>query len=345
MKKTLTINLSGIVYHIDEDAYQLLDKYLKDIKSHLRHTEDVQEVLNDIENRISELFSEKVNQGTQVITIEYVETVIQRMGEPETYAEGETEEEPNEQQQREPEPQQRHRKRLYRDPDNQMLGGVAAGIAAYIDCDPTWVRLAFVALTFCYGVTFPIYIICWFIMPKAETAAEKLEMQGKEVTLENIGKTVTETFNQVSDNVSSFVQSPKTRTAFQRAGDTIATLASVCVKFLALLVGALSGFVLFGLVVGLVSVLAVYFSGKTMSWSFIEGSPFAHHPEIILLLTFTGSLIAAIPFYALLHALLKNNLRWKPMPSSLKWSLLALWFLAIFVTIYAGIYLNSLRAY
>lgn len=91
MKKTLTVNLGGTVFHIDEDAYQLLDKYLANLRIHFRKEEGSEEIMNDFEMRISELFNERVRLGYEVITIEHVEEVIKRMGKPEELFEGEEE--------------------------------------------------------------------------------------------------------------------------------------------------------------------------------------------------------------------------------------------------------------
>ena len=89
MKKTLTVNLGGTVFHIDEDAYQLLDKYQANLRIHFRKEEGSEEIMNDFEMRISELFNERVRLGYEVITIEHVEEVIKRMGKPEELFEGE----------------------------------------------------------------------------------------------------------------------------------------------------------------------------------------------------------------------------------------------------------------
>ena len=94
MKKTLTVNLGGTVFHIDEDAYRLLDNYLCNLRLHFRKQEGAEEIVNDIENRISELFAEKLSAGSQVITIADVEEVIARMGKPEDFGEDTEEEEP-----------------------------------------------------------------------------------------------------------------------------------------------------------------------------------------------------------------------------------------------------------
>jgi len=143
MKKTLTVNLGGTVFHIDEDAYHLLDKYLANLKMHFRKEVGADEIVKDMELRISELLTEKVNAGFQVISIDYVEEVIKRMGKPEELS-GEDikdEEKTSNETRQEPysskESDQAHR-RFYRNPDDKILGGVASGLAAYMGWDPNF---------------------------------------------------------------------------------------------------------------------------------------------------------------------------------------------------------------
>ena len=200
MKKTLTVNLGGTVFHIDEDAYQLLDKYLTNLRLHFNKEEGSDEIMNDFEMRISELFNERIRLGYEVITIEHVEVVIKRMGKPEDLFENENIQEENKNQNTSNK-ENEGKKRLMRDPDNKLLGGVAGGIAAYMGWDTTAVRLAMILLLFVpYAPIVIIYIILWLIMPLARTAADKLIMRGESVTLENIGKTVTDGFEKVSKN-------------------------------------------------------------------------------------------------------------------------------------------------
>ena len=91
------------------------------------------------------------------------------------------------------------RRRLFRDPDNKMLGGVASGLSLYLGWDVTLVRLLlFVILIFGYGILIPIYLICWIVIPEARTAADRLSMRGEAVTVENIGRAVTDGFEQVT---------------------------------------------------------------------------------------------------------------------------------------------------
>ena len=220
MKKTLTVNLGGTVVHIDEDAYQLLDKYLANLRIHFRKEEGSEEIMNDFEMRISELLNERVRLGHEVITIEHVEEVIRRMGKPEELFEGEEEKEYKEEAKTyafQEEEIPRGSKKLMRDPDNRVLGGVAGGIAAYMGWDVTAVRLAMIILLFVpYAPIIILYLILWLVMPLARTAADKLMMRGQSVTLENIGKTVTDGFEKVSNNVNNYMSSDKPRSFLQK---------------------------------------------------------------------------------------------------------------------------------
>lgn len=129
MKKTLTINLGGTVFHIDEDAYELLDKYLFNLRIHFKHEEGSEEIMDDFEMRISELLNERIRLGYGVITITEIENVIKRMGSPEELFEGSAEE--NKQQAEQsayPNGTFTYtHKRLFRNPDDKILGGVAGG--------------------------------------------------------------------------------------------------------------------------------------------------------------------------------------------------------------------------
>ena len=240
MKKTLTVNLGGTVFHIDEDAYQLLDKYLSNLRIHFRKEEGSDEIMDDFEMRISELLNERIRLGYEVITIEQVEEVIKRMGKPEEIFEEEeksTDHEDNYRTQQQETHAQTTKKRLMRDPDNRILGGVAGGFAAYMDWDPTAVRIVLFLLMFFYGITVPLYFLLWIIVPMARTATEKLEMRGQSVTVENIGKTVTDGFEKVSNNVNDFISSDKPRNFFQKLADVFVLVIGFILKFFIILAG------------------------------------------------------------------------------------------------------------
>jgi len=353
MKKTLTVNLGGTVFHIDEDAYQLLDKYLSNLRIHFRKEEGSDEIMNDFEIRISELLNERVRLGYEVITIEHVENVIKRMGKPEEiFGENFHEEEKKEEFKSKVETVYA-KKRLFRNPDDRILGGVAGGFAAYMGWDPTAVRLALILLMFLWGVIVPIYFLLWLVVPLAHTAAEKLQMRGEKVTVENIGKTVTDGFERVSSNVNDYITSDRPRTTLQKLGDAFVTIFGAIIKVFGVLLGIILLppvlFVLFILVVVLFAVIAGLFGGSIGliggSFGLLNGLlPFADWSTLpaypsgaIVLATISVILAIGIPVLAVLYLIGNQLFKWKPMTSGAKWTLLVIWVLALIVTIIIGI--------
>ena len=242
MKKTLTVNLGGTVFNIDDDAYRLLDNYLSNLKMHFRKEAGADEIVDDIERRISELFAEKLSAGSQVITIADVEEVIARMGKPEDMeAEGESASADSGSTSagggygagawNSNTAYGTTRRRLYRNPDDKMLGGVISGMAAYLGWDVTLLRLLLLVILICgVGTLIPVYIVCWLVIPEARTAAEKLSMRGEAVTVENIGKTVTDGFEKVANGVNDYMRSDKPRTFLQKLGDALVMIVGWFLK-------------------------------------------------------------------------------------------------------------------
>ncbi len=186
MNKTININLGGYFFHIDETAYQKLRRYLDAISKSL--SDDPQgknEIIADIEARISELLSEKITDARQVVNEQDISNIIKIMGEPEDYEENETGYKDNSSSYQRKKTSAR---KLYRDGDDKFLGGVAAGIGHYVGIDAIWLRLLLIALFFGAGFGFLIYVILWVLLPEATTTAEKLEMEGEHVTIDNIEK-------------------------------------------------------------------------------------------------------------------------------------------------------------
>lgn len=201
MKKTFTANLNGTVFHIEEDAYDQLQRYLANIRAKFSGSGEAEEIMADIEARIAELFTERL-QGRQAVSMADVDHVKQVMGQPEDYVDGEsdTADAPpgsgGGYRQHGP----RRRKRLYRDPDDRWLGGVIGGLANFFGTDPLWFRIAFIAVLIAgWGSPVLIYLLMWALVPKALTAAEKLEMHGEEVTVDNIKRM----FDEGADRVKA----------------------------------------------------------------------------------------------------------------------------------------------
>lgn len=196
MKKTFTINLAGLVYNIDEDAFSKLDKYLKSVEKSISFENDLKEIMNDIETRISELLNERLTHERQVIIIEDIDYIISVMGEPDDFAEDES----TRKKTRETKTHRSYR-RMYRDPDNRIIGGVCSGFASYWRIDPTIVRVIFILLCFFGGSGLLIYLILWIIIPEAKTTAQKLEMRGEPVNISNIKDFFRDEFESVKNSM------------------------------------------------------------------------------------------------------------------------------------------------
>ena len=161
MNKTVNINLAGIFFHIDEDAYLKLSRYLEAIKRSFTDSQGRSEIIADIEARIAELFSERIQNEKQVVGTKLVDEVITIMGQPEDYLVDDEifEDEPQYKKQTKTGPS----KTLFRDTDNSYVGGVASGFSHYLGIDMVWVRLLWVLFTFLSGGTFIfIYLILSF---------------------------------------------------------------------------------------------------------------------------------------------------------------------------------------
>ncbi|MDA9349228.1 PspC domain-containing protein [Polaribacter sp.] len=200
MNKTININLGGFFFHIDERAFQKLRRYLDAISKSL--SDDPQgknEIIADIEARISELLSEKITDEKQVVNENDIDDVITIMGQPEDYADAE--ESYNDVSYS----YQRNNsigKKLFRDGEDKFLGGVAAGIAHYFNVDTIWIRLVFLVTTLAgLGSGVLAYIILWILLPEAKTTAEKLQMEGEAVNIDNIERKIREEFSNVSETV------------------------------------------------------------------------------------------------------------------------------------------------
>lgn len=215
-----------------------------------------------------------------------------------------------------------------------MLGGVAAGLAAYLGWDVTVVRLLMIALIFLpYFPMVIIYLVCWLLIPEARTAAEKLSMRGEAVTVENIGKTVTDGFERMADGVNNYMKSDKPRTLLQKIGDAFVAVVGFILKLflIALLIVCFPVlFVLAILFVALViAIISIAIGGGALLLEWIptiNWEPLASISPIMTVVgTMGGVLFIGIPLVGLAYSILRQLFHWQPMGSVLKWSLFILW--------------------
>lgn len=183
MKKNISINISGIIFHIEEDGYEVLKKYLDSINKYFSSFEDSSEILSDIESRIAEIFLSKLSEGKQVITFEDVNSLVTTMGSVSDFKAAEEQEFAQENAaQQEPQPKadrakseyaKAAAKNLHRDQKRKILGGVCAGLGHYFNVDAVWVRLFFALLTFAWGFGLLVYLIMWIALPGSHTLEDE----------------------------------------------------------------------------------------------------------------------------------------------------------------------------
>lgn len=202
MKKTVTSNINGIVYHIDEDAYDKLQAYLQTLSNHFANEESSDEIMLDIEARISELLQLKIKAPQQVVTIVDIQEIILIMGTPEDFGiHNKTEKEEKKTE------NQRSYKRLFRDTDERVLGGVCSGIGYYFNIDVVIIRILFLLTFFFAGPL--LYLAAWILIPKAETTSQKIEMRGEKIDIESIKQRVKDEFEDVKSRFAGFKNSYK----------------------------------------------------------------------------------------------------------------------------------------
>ena len=261
MNKTININLGGFFFHIDEVAYQKLRRYLESISRSL--SDDPQgknEIIADIEARISELLSEKITDARQVVNESDIDDIIVIMGQPEDYIVDEEifEDEPKRQHTQSSPP-----RKLFRDKDNAYVGGVSAGLGHYFGIDALWIRLIWVALIFGAGSGVLVYIILWILMPAAESTADKLSMSGKPVNITNIEEKVKEGFGSVKDSIDEVADKVKngdydkigrnikssSRSFFDALGSIIMFFFKIIAKFIGIILMIIGGLLVMAILI------------------------------------------------------------------------------------------------
>ncbi|WP_340112023.1 PspC domain-containing protein [Maribellus mangrovi] len=337
MKKTFTINISGTIFHIEDDAYEVLQKYLINLKNHFGSDEEGKEIIADIEARIAEIFSSKTSDDKKVITVEWVNDVIKTMGTPEDFAEEEGEDE-----EESIASEAKRKRRLYRDPDHRVLGGVCGGLSAYFGMDPVILRIIFVVLFFITsGAAGLAYLILWIAVPKARNTAQRLEMRGQEATVKNIEKSIKEEVKEVKESYKKFKESDtysKGKKSMEGAGDVAFNIVKVILKIFVIIFGVIlliSGF--FGLL-GLISSMVIgqsFVSSWPMLWSPEVYVPdflnyFVEPGTVTLGLVLVGVLVG-IPLLAMLYAGTKLVFRYKSNNAAIILSMIGVWFVSLIV--------------
>lgn len=352
MNRTITMNLSGIIFHIEEDAYDKLNKYLSTIKRYFSTTEGRDEIMGDIESRIAEMLQEKVSNAKQAVLLADVESIIAVMGKPEDFA-AENEQQGSKQQSAQSE--YTYKRRLFRDPDDRILGGVCSGIANYFDIDPIWIRGIFAIAFFVFGSGFLLYAILWMIMPLAKTTAEKLQMRGEKVDINNIGKAVNEEFTYVKKRMDRFgeeISSPAnkerfretTRSAGHFLGAALTSALKLAAKIFAIIALIISIILLTGLMAAIFGKgnFMVFDADSTIRFSIYEFAasvlPLGISSEMVLT---TMILFFGIPLSFIIYSVVKFLFGIKERNKIVNYAASILWLTGIALMVYIGIQVGT----
>jgi phage shock protein PspC (stress-responsive transcriptional regulator) len=334
MKKTFTINISGTVFHIEEDAYEVLQKYLINLKNHFGPGEEGKEILADIEARIAEIFIENSTGSQKVVSIDMVNSAIEIMGSPEDFEQDETEVEAI------PTEETKRKRRLYRDPDHRVIGGVCGGLGAYFNMDPVILRIIFVVLLFATtGAAFLAYIILWIAVPKAKNTAQRLEMRGQEATVKNIEKSIKEEVGEMKESFQKMKDSEtyaKGKRTVDAAGDVAYSGLKVILRIAVIVIGVLL------IISGFLGLLG-FISSMVVGHSFVQGWPMIWSPEVEVpgflnhfvntgTLTFgliAVGILAGIPLLAMLFIGTKLVFRYKTNNTAIGLTMVGVWLIAL----------------
>ena len=352
MKKTVNINLAGTFFHIDEDAFAKLSRYLEAVKKSISDPVGGDEIIQDIEARIAELFSEKLEINTQVISTRELDAIIEIMGQPEDYIMDEDATQTNSATGNQTKGETTSNKQLFRDSDNKFIAGVCSGLSHYLGLEVIWVRLFWIFLSFVttgFGVI--AYLLFWILVPGAQTTSEKLKMTGEPINISNIEKKFNEGYQSVSDSIKNaefdkYGEKIKkgSATFFDSLGAILSTVFKIGIKFFGLLI------VIAGLL-GLISILigmtvfgtfGIYDTGAGMDLYQL----FDTTNTPIWLLSIILTLVAGIPLLVLFILGLKiiaPNIKSIGTPGKI--TLATIWLLSLIALAVLGVRQATDRAY
>jgi phage shock protein PspC (stress-responsive transcriptional regulator) len=335
MNKTIIININGIVFHIEEDAYEVLKNYMTDVKRHFMNSADSLEITTDIENRIAEMFNELLaKENKQVIVEQDVKSVIEQMGTVEDFEQSEEDTKASFSSTY----YNTETRRLFRDPDDRLISGVCAGIANYFDVNPAWIRLAFALSLFFAGSGLILYIILWIVIPKAVTRADRMAMKGEKLNLQGFKKNFEEELGSMRGHLSNFGQEarPFVYKARDFVGDFFHHLGiflNGAGKIIVKLIGVFILLVCFGFVVFIiVAFVALLGFGTFEPFHDLPFNLLRHnHADYIYISAF---LVAFIPLLSIILLTLKGIFNTGSVNRSTGTTVLVIWLCALGTLVY-----------
>ena len=326
MNKTIIININGIVFHIEEDAYEVLRAYMTDVKRHFAYSADSEEIVTDIENRLAEMFTERLNaENKQVIVLQDVNEVTALMGnvadfeqdedsgQPFTYTDG----------------TYKSQKKLLRDMDDRVIAGVCSGVGHYFDIEPRWMRLILLLLVFFGGTGIMLYLILWIVMPKALTRADRMAMKGEPINIQTFKKNFDEELEGLRHGMHR--ASSEAGPVIDRIGSVLGSILKIIVKVIGAFIIFIGAMFLFGLVVGLLAFLGV--------WQTTELNHFPFNivnPEYKSVLSFSAFVIVFIPLVALILFAVRVLFNRSVVSRTGSFAMLIIWLAGLGLGVYYG---------
>jgi len=262
MNKTVSIHLQGAPFIFEEQAYDRLNSYLQQLKQVLQKEEGSDEILQDVELRMVELLQQHLTTFKQVVELELVEQIIQKLGNPEDFSDETvgTDETSSVQ-------DTAIEKRLFRDGDRAMIGGVCAGVSAYFNIDVVIVRVIYICCFLTFGIGFLLYIVLWAIIPLAKTSSDKLRMKGQHVNIENMKSELGDAADRIKKGAKEF----KANSGIQSTVGGVLRVISVIIGIWALLFG--TGIFVFAIIFFFVNpdIIPAQMNGRFMSFQDFGG--------------------------------------------------------------------------
>lgn len=328
MNKIKKCSISGIAFTFEEAAYNRLSEYFDSLRRAYKSNSESDEIIADIEARVAELILSAQSSAEQVVCLPLIENIIAQLGSAEDIS-GE--------EQSAPTTDTRIARRLYRDMENNKLGGVCAGIGKYFNADPVLVRIAIFSpllllpisgiryMSWAYNlggnlfaVLCAVYLILWFVIPVAKSAREKLEMEGEAVT------------------VKAIAERQQCTTDEQRAKSTVASCVTWIGRVAIVFVKLFVSLIIFSLVMALLALIVCAIASIVGLGASLQ--PFGNLGSIADVMTIMGGAptlfaisVAAVPIMAIIYLLVTLLMGRRP-----KWWVilcaLVLWIVLIIAT-------------
>lgn len=321
MNKTIIININGVVFHIEEDAYDVLRAYMTEVKRHFAYSPDSLEIVTDIENRLAEMFGERLAaEQRQVITLSDVTIVTDKMGNVADFNRLDEDAGIDN-------GSYRTGRKLFRDIDDRIIGGVCSGLAHYVGIEPRWMRLLAIISIFIAGSGLPVYVILWIVLPKALSRTDKMAMKGEPINIQSFKKNFDEEIEGLKGglNRAHWEAKPAIDNLARFIGSAGMIVVKTIVAFIAFM-GIIGMIVLF---IGLFTFLGYWNSNELSTFPFN-----IVNPGYKSILTLSAFIIIFIPLVAIVLFAVKVLVSRAHISKTVYFGMLIIWLVGIGMGIY-----------